>query len=1094
MENLGGWEHSEDHPDFDPNLLNVESWGVDQHQTDDVHVNVAVNDVTDQHGAVDGRNVPHSSNKHNASGDGWGDTHRHVDQWSSLGVPEFDHNEDIATPTSKHDGAINSGNDHLNKNNRNNMHLQQHPGLVGIASETVDAAVEAAVAAISQTSDSVTSGDRSGASSINNTYSNISQHLHPLGIQSSASCPVPAYASGSAFDQHHHHQQVQQQQTQEHHHLQLQQQQQQDTILGIGLRQQAVLAPASTSASIPNMANTSTATQNLSSLAANFMLAQATNPTVAAAANATVMPSVATMAPGVQDRHHLQQQHHHHHQHHHHQQQQQHQHAVSVVSQPNNILGSTVGATASRQRSGGTRQSKSNNKTKKKKSKKRTNGAGGQSSGQPPFYLFDAPIELRANFMQNQRRLGLPIEHDPNSYHYGETVNGFHPNQYQLPLGAAENSNAFAVVEMPSPRGPPNGPPPQLIDARLGNSRRNKGGQVKNEREQKRAQKITELIEQLRLQMEEGGRQVEARSKYHTLSNCAHYIKHMMKVTSDKKKENQKLTEELDEKRRKLERENEDTAMQEGRSDPESVTSTLTSDTTMSTEGGSSSEDSNNANDTNNDSSDKKHRITSSEATAEDYSLDDNRGGSGTVSGSGNSGTGSGGSGSGGISKTISSVSELTDSNRGSSSNNSGSGGGSIDYIPIEQDSREYASDDREQDKIDHPTNSSISSDAAVASGKTSRDSNTGHKDVVFNNDKRMSRKRPPEEVTSLERTFELNYEEVFHKSNIPQLIASTSGKIVTWNECFCKATGYRKSEIERMTIFSLVKPENLANFFAIVATALRPDDETTTKEKSANVGAGDSHENKVSDESSSNNSTSTISSGEDLKQSTISGSTSSRDSLSGTALDVKTDKGKTGNPEADANDDSSAKEGTEESISKRLLNYTAMTLPCVDFPAMKKRKQSSIESNSVIIPPLHVTVTLMSDKDPKRRCFHCVFTNSKGTDGALGIITPELLASLFATPLRNSRRKKNHFSSQGAVTHQRKRARGATTRVGQSVLTSMTKNGEQKHCVKNMVSTIEDQERPPSPLLMPPPGPPTESNSKLSERESEIFMSETTG
>merc|ERR1712014_80369 len=135
-----------------------------------------------------------------------------------------------------------------------------------------------------------------------------------------------------------------------------------------------------------------------------------------------------------------------------------------------------------------------------------------------------------------------------------------------------------------------------------------------------------------------------------------------------------------------------------------------------------------------------------------------------------------------------------------------------------------------------------------------------------------------------------------------------------------------------------------------------------------------------------------------------------------------------------DTNDDDLTRSEGEELMSKRLLNYTAMTLPCIDFPAMKKRNQAAIESNSVVIPPLHVTVTLMSDKDPRRRCFHCVFTNSKGTNGSLGIITPELLASLFATPLRNSRRKKNHYSSHGASAHQRKRARGGTTRVGQSV------------------------------------------------------------
>jgi PAS domain S-box-containing protein len=649
---------------------------------------------------------------------------------------------------------------------------------------------------------------------------------------------------------------------------------------------------------------------------------------------------------------------------------------------------------------------------------------------------------------------------------------------------------------------------------------------------------------------------------------CAQYIKHMIKITTDKEGENQKLNKELDEKRRKLERENEEKALQGGRSDPESVTSSLTSDTTMSTarhkqeeetsgesggddtkkkrklpsngnrEGGSSGDDSNNNNDADNanHSNSKKHRITSSEATSEESSGDDNRGGSGTGSGSGNSrtGSGSGNSGSGGISKTISSVSELTDSNRGSSSNNSGSGGGSSDDLPTEQDSRESASGNREDGVVvDQPSTSSISSDAAVASEKTSRDRNTGHKDVVFNNDKRMSRKRPPEEVTSLERTFELNYEEVFHKSNIPQLIASTSGKIVTWNECFSKATGYRKSEIERMTIFSLVKPENLANFFEIVAAALRPDDEEIAKEKKNGVVvdrpstgsissdaaiASEKTNDKKETEESSNNSTSTNSSGEDkdLKQSTISESTSSsQDSLSGrdtvicsnnekdggdqgdmkntdgekngctnvdgvvikkkeesssrlegnglknlvsgnsaneesssnfteevgaskidadksssnsaneesssnsteeeaagsgnstneetssnSTVDEGTSKsnsgtshddqgdnstkqgiesktitlpkegsnGTTSNVENgeedvttknDANDDHLTRNEGEELMSKRLLNYTAMTLPCIDFPAMKKRNQAAVESNAVMIPPLHVTVSL---------------------------------------------------------------------------------------------------------------------------------------
>lgn len=1228
MENLSGWDHSEDHPDFDPNLLNVETWGVDSHQTDDVDVNV------DQHDNRDSRK------KNIASSTSWGDSDRHVDQWSSLAVAEFDHPDNSATSTSKHD----VGNNNNSNLTDNNLHLQQS----GI-DETVEAAVEAAVAAISETSDSVTSGDRSGGSSENNTYSNISQHLHPLGIQSSASCPAPAHANGSTI----HQQQLQQVQHPAQHYQPHQQHQQQHTIqgvCGVNLNQQLKNSAAATkNTTAPTITRPSPATQHLSSLTANFMLAQAANSTIAAtntaaAANAT---STITAAGSVAQIY-------------------QQQHIATIISQPsniptgianNNVNSKTSGAASGKQR---TRRSKSASKTKKKKANNSTNGAPNTTSSRlPPFYLFDAPIELRANFMQNQRRLGLPIQHDPNSYHYGETVNGFHPHQYQVPFGANASHAAVGVAVPPNVRSP-NSPAPQLIDARHGNHRKNKGGQVKNEREQKRAQKITELIEQLRLQMEEGGWQVEARSKFHTLSNCAQYIKHMIKITSDKENVNEKLNSELDEKRLKLERENEENAMQEGRSDPESVTSSLTSDTTTSTarhkqeeetsgesgtkrklsnnsnqEGVSSGDDSNNNNDPNDNGNNKKHRITSSEATTEDSSGDDNRGGSGTGSGSGysrtESGSGRSGSGSGEISKTISSVSELTDSNRGSSSNNSGSGGGISDYVPTEQDSREFTSGNREDNGPDQNSTSSISSDAAVASEKTSRDRNTGHKDVVFNNDKRMSRKRPPEEVTSLERTFELNYEEVFHKSNIPQLIASTSGKIVTCNKCFSKATGYRKSEIERMTIFSLVKPENLANFFEIVAAALRPEDEEIVKGKNNSA-------DMIVD--SSNNSTSLNASGEDLSgrgtvicsnnqkhgvidddeiqlkkdeelcakseegiesESIVSRNSIAEESITnategrvtnkidvynvsrnstneenssysteeGGAIKIDTENTSRNPANEEVNSNATEEEGAikpdtddacrnstneetsssctecegtnknnsgtsnegpksteewgaektsslskenhkssslngeegekkeepdtylDESLSNRLLNYTAMTLPCIDFPAMIKRNQAAVESNSVIIQPLHITVTLMSDKDPRRQCFHCVFTNSKGTNGSLGIITPELLASLFAKPQRNSdRRKKNNYSSHGGGghQHQRKRVRGGTTRIGQSVSTSAPKSDEQNHCVQHIVST---NEQPPSPLLMPPPGPPTDDNSKQGETEPKKIQSE---
>jgi hypothetical protein len=106
---------------------------------------------------------------------------------------------------------------------------------------------------------------------------------------------------------------------------------------------------------------------------------------------------------------------------------------------------------------------------------------------QPPFLLFDAPIELRANFMASQRAHGFPILDDNNTFHY----------QHQTQA----SQHTFAA---------------HLVDGRHGGIRNKR---VKNEREQKRTQKITDLIDQLRDKMEQGGWKVGGtKSKYATLS------------------------------------------------------------------------------------------------------------------------------------------------------------------------------------------------------------------------------------------------------------------------------------------------------------------------------------------------------------------------------------------------------------------------------------------------------------------------------------------------------------------------------------------------------------------------------------------------
>ena len=119
----------------------------------------------------------------------------------------------------------------------------------------------------------------------------------------------------------------------------------------------------------------------------------------------------------------------------------------------------------------------------------------------PPFMLFDAPVELRTNFLASQRMYNMPLYQDCNTVHYGMAVNGFHPQLNAQSNPVTSSSSSYPLV--------------RLIDGR---SNKPKAWRERNEREQKRAQKITELIESLRSSMEKGGWKVEIKSKYHTLS------------------------------------------------------------------------------------------------------------------------------------------------------------------------------------------------------------------------------------------------------------------------------------------------------------------------------------------------------------------------------------------------------------------------------------------------------------------------------------------------------------------------------------------------------------------------------------------------
>lgn len=105
---------------------------------------------------------------------------------------------------------------------------------------------------------------------------------------------------------------------------------------------------------------------------------------------------------------------------------------------------------------------------------------------------------------------------------------------------------------------------------------------------------------------------------------------------------------------------------------------------------------------------------------------------------------------------------------------------------------------------------------------------------------------------------------------------------------------------------------------------------------------------------------------------------------------------------EANTDDTQSSGDTTGDSSGKSSSNkgqweYAAMTLPCISFPSRK------IPGTSHHPNPLYMTMALMSDEDPRRRCFHCILTDDPGTNETMGFITPELMALLFSPEKRIS-------------------------------------------------------------------------------------------
>lgn len=454
--------------------------------------------------------------------------------------------------------------------------------------------------------------------------------------------------------------------------------------------------------------------------------------------------------------------------------------------------------------------------------------SGGISSGNN---VTASKLSYNSPYSTHLRELTANFRNNPNiSVHYGMAVNGFHPQvnarvnpvfplsnnariggtngatQQTLAVGAGNGSSGANNSRQQS-RGRGNA----TSTAAGAASTHTRNSRERNNREQLRAQKITQLISELRENMEKGGWQEEMKSKYQTLSQCKDYVEYLTRYHKEKEAEIARTKKLVEEK----------VLSEANLSD--SVTSDLTAFTTRSTSPGSDSKESSLSSEyrehklekkrkKQDDGDDapkasKKARILSGRKEAEEAQQQQ----SSTDSSYEDDEEDSPGGRNISFDKACSSVSDMTDSNKSSTTNN-------------------------------HTKSSigSISSTAAVVRGVGSsqhtpnhhhhrRRSHSPRREAESNS---MNATKEEEKALSSEtggdtpqkkkkRGFDYDYREVFLKSSVPQLIATLSGRIVVWNDFFLQATGLNKRDIGRLTIFSIVQSDQLSTLYKMVARAL---------------------------------------------------------------------------------------------------------------------------------------------------------------------------------------------------------------------------------------------------------------------------------
>lgn len=226
-------------------------------------------------------------------------------------------------------------------------------------------------------------------------------------------------------------------------------------------------------------------------------------------------------------------------------------------------------------------------------------------------------------------------------------------------------------------------------------------------------------------------------------------------------------------------------------------------------------------------------------------------------------------------------------------------------------------------------------------------------------------------------------YSEIFMASNKPQFLSTLGGRVVSWNEEFLAATGLAKAQLSGcLTVHNLVDSKYHAVLNDLFELALRGDTDLT-KSHFASHG-GSVADNKAIQTAATASAAVVVASGETTAMS--SDDARERQIAAAMAPPSSICLDRSMSPRSDLSDEKDellpcTSTSQEDSSSAQ---YTSLMLPCALFPRRGLAHRQ-------------VTIVLMNDVDPSRRCFYCVISPMESnllssTRDAGGIFPPLLV------------------------------------------------------------------------------------------------------